>query len=71
MLMPVPLAGQLQPIANGLLQQNGLRGQDSPGLGRAMAQTIDLAFALFAAQAMVAPGIPAAPGATAGPGRLI
>jgi hypothetical protein len=71
MLMPVPLAGQLQPIADGLLQQNGLRGRDAPGLGRAMAQTIDLALTLFATQAIVAPGIPAAPGATAGPGRLI
>ena len=71
MLMPVPLASQLQPIADGLMQQNGLRGQDAPALAQALAQAVDAALMLFAAQAMVSPGIPAAPGASAGPGRLM
>jgi hypothetical protein len=71
MLMPVPLASQLQPIADGLMQQNGLRGEDAPALAQALAQAVDVALTLFAAQAMVAPGIPAAPGASAGPGRLM
>jgi hypothetical protein len=70
MLAPVPLAGPLEGIANGLLQQNGLRGEDAPGLGKALAQSVDAALTLFASMAMVMPGIPAAPGATAGPGML-
>ena len=71
LLMPVPLASTLQPIAMGLLRQNGIRGEDAPGLAQALAQAADMALTLFAAQAMVSPGIPAAPGATAGPGRLM
>ncbi|MFZ4405742.1 MAG: hypothetical protein ACOYOH_00305 [Paracraurococcus sp.] len=70
MLMPVPLAGPLEGIANGLLQQNGLRGEDAPGLAKAMAQGIDAAMMMFAGMALVTPGIAAAPGATAAPGRL-
>jgi hypothetical protein len=69
-LAPVPLQGLLEPIANGLLQQNGLRGEDAPSLGRALAQAVDAALMQFAGMALVLPGIPAAPGATAGPGRL-
>ena len=71
MLMPVPLQGSLQSMVDGFLQQNGLRGEDAPHLAQAVAQSLDLAFTLFAAQAMVSPGIPCAPGASAGPGRLM
>ena len=71
MLMPLPLAGTLAPIAQGLLQQNGLRGADAPALATAMAQSIDAAMTLFAAQVIAAPGVPAPPGSTAGPGRLM
>jgi len=71
LLMPVPLQGTLQPIVSGLLQQNGLRGEDAPHLAQAVAQAIDLAFMQFAAQAMVSPGIACPPGASAAPGRLM
>jgi hypothetical protein len=71
MLQPVPLAGTLKPIADGLCQQNGLRGEDAPGLAQSLAQTVDIAMTMFATQVMVAPGIPAPPGSTAGPGRLM
>ncbi|HJS84572.1 MAG TPA: hypothetical protein VJ779_03860 [Acetobacteraceae bacterium] len=71
MLQPVPLASTLKPIADGLCQQNGLRGEDAPGLAQALAQAVDVALTMFASQAMVAPGIPAGPGATLGPGRLM
>ena len=70
MLQPVPLAGPLEGIANGLLQANGLRGEDAPGLAKALAQGVDAALQMFAGMAMVTPGIAAAPGATAAPGRL-
>jgi hypothetical protein len=71
MLLPVPLQSALQPIVAGLLQQNGLRGEDAPHLAQAVAQAIDLAFMQFAAQAMVSPGIACPPGASAAPGRLM
>lgn len=71
MLMPVPLQGPLQPIVDGLLQQNGLRGEAAPQLAQAVAQAIDLAFMQFAGQAMVSPGIACPPGASAAPGRLM
>lgn len=70
MLQPVPLAGPLEGIANGLLQGNGLRGEDAPGLAKALAQGVDAALQMFAGMAMVTPGIAAAPGTTAAPGRL-
>jgi len=71
MLMPVPLAGTLQSIADGLMQQNGLRGENAPQLAQALAQSVDVALTMFAGQALVAPGIAAAPGATAAPGLLM
>jgi hypothetical protein len=71
MLMPVPLAGALQPIADGLLQQNGISGEDAPALGQALAQSVDFGLTMFASQALVSPGIAASPGATAAPGRLM
>jgi hypothetical protein len=71
MLQPVPLKSSLDGIASGLLQQNSLRGEDAPGLGKALAQVLDQAMMLFASQMMVSPGIPCPPGASAGPGRLM
>ena len=71
LLQPVPLASSLEGIANGLLAQNGLRGEAAPDLAKALAQGVDLALTQFAAQAMVSPGIPCPPGASAGPGRLM
>ncbi|NML13686.1 hypothetical protein [Azohydromonas caseinilytica] len=71
MLAPVPLQSQLKPLLDGFLQQNGIRGEDAPALAQAAAQAIDLGFTLFAAQAMVSPGIACAPGASAAPGRLM
>lgn len=71
MLLPVPLQSTVEPIALGLLQANGLRGEDAPSLAKAVAQAIDLAFMQFAAQAMVSPGIACPPGASAAPGRLM
>ncbi len=70
-LQPVPLASPLEGIANGLLNQNGLRGEAAPDLAKALAQGVDLALTLFASQATVSPGIPCPPGASAGPGRLM
>lgn len=71
MLLPVPLQSTVESIALGLLQANGLRGEDAPSLAKAVAQAIDLAFMQFAAQAMVSPGIACPPGASAAPGRLM
>lgn len=71
MLQPVALKSSLDGIASGLLQQQGLQGEDAPGLGKALAQTLDQALLLFASQMMVAPGIPCPPGSSAGPGRLM
>lgn len=70
-IAPVPLHAPLEPIATGLLQANGIRGKDAPGLARALAHATDAALTLFAGMVKVLPGIPAAPGATAGPGRLV
>ena len=74
-LMPPPAGGpgasQLEGLASGLLQQNGIAGEAAPDLGKALAQGVDLALTQFAAQAMVSPGIPCPPGASAGPGRLM
>jgi hypothetical protein len=59
------------------VQNAGLKGENAPDLGDAIADTCGAALALFAAQAMVMPGAPAAAppppgaGATAGPGNLM
>ena len=71
MLQPVPLASPLEGIANGLLSQNGIRGEAAPDLAKALAQGVDLGLTMFAGQVMVSPGIPCPPGASAGPGRLM
>lgn len=70
-LLPVPLQASLLPIVNGLLQQNGLQGEDAPHLGQALAQLVDLALMQFASQVLVSPGIACPPGASAAPGRLL
>jgi hypothetical protein len=69
--MPAPSKAQLQPLVDGFMQQNGVRGQDASALAGAIAEVIAQALALFAAQAKVAPGIACSPGATVVPGRLL
>lgn len=75
--MPAPSAQILESIAINALQNAGIRGKDSSGLARALAQSTAQALSLFLAQAMVSPGIPgAAPppsgsGSTADPGVLL
>ncbi|HSC81560.1 MAG TPA: hypothetical protein VLC08_14480 [Chitinolyticbacter sp.] len=71
MLQPVPLASSVEGAAKGFMQRDGLRGEHAPDFAQAMANTVDLALTQFAAQVMVAPGIPCSPGASAGPGRLM
>ncbi len=69
--MPAPTKSQLEPIVKGLMQSEGLRGENGPDLAAAIAETVAGALDAFAKQVMVAPGIAAAPGATAAPGRLL
>ncbi len=64
-------------MATAALNSAGIQGEDAPGLAKALAQTTANALAMFLAQAMVLPGIPAAvdpisgSGSTAGPGMLM
>jgi hypothetical protein len=69
--MPAPQKGALEPIIKGLMQKEGLEGENAPDLAGAMAETIAQALSLLLAQAMVAPGIACSPGASAAPGRLM
>ena len=69
--MPAPTKAQLQPIVDGFMQQNGLRGQDAPALAGAIAEVIAQALTLLAAQTTVAPGIACSPVASVAPGRLL
>lgn len=69
--MPAPQAAALEPIVSGLMQQNGLEGQDAPALAAAIAEVVAQSLALFAAQVKVAPGIAMTPAASAAPGRLL
>ena len=69
--MPAPTKSQLEPIVAGLLQQNGLRGENIPDLAGAIAEVIAQSLTMLMTQAKVAPGIPCSPGATVAPGRLI
>lgn len=69
--IPVPLQGQLQGIVGGFLLQNSIRGEAAQDLAKAVAQSLDLALSLFAAQVMVAPGIACPPGASAAPGKFM
>lgn len=75
--MPSPTNDQIAGFARSTLDRAGIRGQDAPGLARALAKTTAQALAMFLSQAQVLPGIPAsAPppansGSTAGPGSLL
>ena len=69
--MPAPTKEQIEPIAKGLMQQNGLKGQDAPSLAEAIAEVTAAALDQMLSSVSVAPGIPATPAATAGPGRLM
>ena len=69
--MPAPTESQLEPIVKGLMQQNGLEGENAPDLAGAIAEVVAQALAMLASQAMVAPGIATTPAATAAPGRLM
>jgi hypothetical protein len=75
--MPAPQASQIESIAVGALQTAGIRGKNANDLAKALAQATADALAMFLAQAMVMPGIPAGvdptsgSGSTAGPGMLM
>lgn len=75
--MPAPTAQVLEGIATAALQSAGIRGQDTSGLAKALAESTAQALTLFVSQAMVMPGIPAAApplafsGSTVGPGMLM
>lgn len=75
--MPAPPAALLEDLARSAFQAADLRGELAPDIAAATAKTCGQALAMFLAQAMVLPGIPAAidpisgAGSTAGPGRLL
>jgi hypothetical protein len=75
--MPSPTAEPLADFAHSTLDRAGIRGENDPGLARALAKTTAQALALFLNQAQVQPGIPvSAPppansGSTVGPGSLM
>ena len=69
--MPAPQKSLLKPIVEGLMQQNGLKGENAPDLAEAIAEITAKSLGKMMSLAKVAPGIPAAPGATAGPGKLM
>lgn len=75
--MPAPPPPLVEGLALAAFQSAGLKGQDAPGLARAVAKTTAQALDLFMAQAQVLPGIPAGidpitgSGSTAGPGMLL
>jgi hypothetical protein len=75
--MPAPSSPQIEGMASGALSGAGLRGENIPDLAAALGQIIGQALAIFAATAMVSPGIPAGvdpmsgSGSTAGPGMLL
>ncbi len=68
---PAPAKGALEPIVSGMLQAEGVRGENAGDLAGAIAETIANALTQCVARLMVAPGIPCTPAATAGPGRLM
>ena len=69
--MPAPQKAQLEGVVAGLLQANGLRGENAPDLASAIAETLAGALDQLAQQAQVAPGIACTPAASAAPGRLM
>jgi hypothetical protein len=75
MLLPPPAGGPnasaIEGLAMAALQGAGLRGENIPDLAKALGQAGELGLTLFAAQAMVAPGIAIAGFVTTAPGRLM
>ena len=75
--MPAPQASQIESMATSALDSAGIKGEDAPGLAKALAQTTADALSMFLSQAQVLPGIPAAAppppgsGSTVGPGMLL
>jgi hypothetical protein len=69
--MPPPQQSVLEPIAKGLMQQNGLEGENAPDLAAAIAETLAQALSMLHGMAMVAPGISCTPAASAAPGSLL
>jgi hypothetical protein len=73
-LMPPPAGGpgasQMEGLAQAALAGQGIRGEDSGGLAKALAGTIAQAFVLFTAQGMVLPGIAIAGFVSTAPGML-
>ncbi len=75
--MPAPPAAAIESLARNAFQSAGLEGEHAADIAVAVAKTGAQALALFLAQAMVLPGIPAAidplsgSGSTAGPGKLL
>ncbi len=66
-----PAKPMLEPLIQGFLQAEGLRGENIPNLAGALAQTFSDALTQMMSRLKVTPGIPSSPGATAGPGRLM
>lgn len=66
-----PNASMLEPLAMSALQAKQLRGQNIPQLGKAIAQTLEVAITMFTSQVMVAPGIAISGLVTSAPGSLI
>lgn len=75
--MPAPTASQIEGVASGSLQSAGIRGEDAPGLAKALASSCEQAFSQLLSMAQVMPGMPAAvdpistSGSTVGPGMLM
>lgn len=67
----VPQAGALEPIFLGLLNGEGLSGENIPDLASVLAEVWAGALDAFSKQVMVSPGIACTPAATAAPGMLV
>ena len=75
--MPAPTSSQIAQLARAAFRDADLSGAHADDLAGATADTCGRALAMFLAQAMVLPGIPAAidpvsgSGSTSGPGKLL
>jgi hypothetical protein len=75
--MPAPPPALLESPTNGFVSGAGLRGEDAPGLAKAIADSAAQTLTLLLSMAQVMPGIPApvdpisGSGATGGPGLLM
>jgi hypothetical protein len=75
--MPAPSSSQIEGMARSALSGAGLDGENIPDLAGALGQIIGQALTMFAATAMISPGVPAAvdpittSGSTAGPGLFL